>query len=105
MAGVFLTKTHEPNFLRLALKADLDEETAYTICRLIDMVKWEIKGKDLAWDWLKERHGGYRSLISRSLAVSAWCLLVDKERMTLQTIGDEEPRITTVVPLEEMTNL
>ena len=58
MAGMFRMKTEQPSFLRLALKADLDEETAYTICRLIDTLGWEIKGTNLDSDWLKEKRGG-----------------------------------------------
>ena len=97
--------TDQPSFLRLALKADLDEETAYTICRLIDLVGWEIEGHNWDWEWFKEKHGDYRSLISRSLAVSAWRLLADKEWLSLQTSSEEEPRITTINPLEGMKNI
>lgn len=95
----------QPSFLRLALKADLDEETAYAICRLIGTVGWEIKGKKWDWDWLKEKRGDYQSLISRSLVVPAWRLLAEKEWLSLQTTDDETRRITTVAPLEGMTNL
>ncbi len=105
MASVFRIKTEQPSFLRLALKPDLDEETAYTICRLINAVGWEIKGMNWDWEWFKEKHGNYRSLINRSLARSAWRLLADREQLSLQTSSDEEPRITTVVPLGGMTNL
>ena len=104
MAGMFRMKTEQSSFLRLALKPDLDEETAYTICNLIDSVGWEIKD-NWGMEWYKEKRGNYRSLINRSLAVRAWRLLAEKERLSLQTIGDEDPRISTVVPLEEMTNL
>jgi len=105
MASVFRTKTEQPSFLRLALQPDLDEETAYTICQLIDAVGYEIKGMNWGWEWSKEKRGDFRSLIARSLARSAWHLLAEKEFLNLQTIGDEDPQITTIVPLEEMTNL
>ena len=98
-------RIEQPSFLRLALKADLDEATAYTICRLIDVVGCEMKGANWDWDWLKEKRGGYQSLIHRSLALPAWHLLAEKDWLSLQTSSDEEPRITTLVPLEGMTNL
>ncbi len=96
---------HQPSFLKLIQQPDLDEETAYTICQLISAVGWEIKGKKWDWDWFKEKRGDYRSLISRSLAVPAWRLLAEKDWLSLQTTSEEMPRISTVVPLEGMTNL
>ncbi len=105
MAGMFRMKTEQSSFLRLALKPDLYEETAYTICQLIDAVGWEIEGHNWDREWFKEKRGDYRSLINRSLAVSAWRLLAEKGFLNLQTIGDEDPRISTIAPLEGMTNL
>jgi Leucine-rich repeat (LRR) protein len=97
-------KGDEPTLLSLARQNDLDEETAYAICRMIDVVGSDIKD-DWDWDWLKERRGDYRSLISPSLALSAWRLLKEKDRLSLQTTDDETRRITTVAPLAGMTNL
>src|SRR5579883_3215029 len=105
MARIFKARTDQPSFLHLALKPDLDEETAYTICQLISAVGSEIKGFNWDWEWFREKRGDFRSLISRSLAVAAWRLLAQKDSLGLQMIGDEDPRISTVVPLEEMTNL
>jgi hypothetical protein len=95
----------QPNFLRLARQADLDEETAYTICRLISGVGWEVKGNDWDWDWLENGNGNYGSLINGSLVVPAWQLLAGKDWLSLQTTDDETRRIKTVAPLEGMTNL
>ena len=53
IANVFWRKTEQSSFLRLALDANLDEETAYTICQLIDLVGWNFKGEK--WDDLEER--------------------------------------------------
>ena len=94
----------QPSFLRLARQADLDEETAYTICQMIDVVGSRIK-ENWDWDWLKKRRPNYRSLIDRSLASAAWDALVQKDWFSLQTTNDETRRITTVAPLEDMTNL
>jgi hypothetical protein len=105
MTGMFRMKTEQPSFLRLALKTDLDEETAYTICQLISAVGGDIKGYDWDWEWFREKRGNYRSLINRSLAMQAWRLLAEKDELSLQTISDEDPRVSTVVPLEGMTNL
>src|SRR6266542_3632499 len=93
-----------PNFLSFAGRADLDEGTAYAVCRMIDVVGYQIKA-DWDWDWLKERHGDYRSLIDRSLAGAAWNLLVQKDCLSLQTTSDEMPQMSTIEPLEGLTNL
>jgi hypothetical protein len=95
----------QANFLRLALKPDLDEETAYTICQLISAVGYEIKAFNWDWEWFSEKRGNYRSLISRALAVRAWRLLAEKDFLNLQATSDEMPRISTVAPLDAMTNL
>src|SRR4051794_11335376 len=88
----------QPNFLRLARQADLDEETAYTICQMIDMVGYSIKEK-WDWDWLKKKRRKYRSLIDPSLVSAAWDALVQKDWLSLQATNDETRRITTVAPL------
>jgi hypothetical protein len=100
-------KTELPSFLRLALKADLDQERAYTICRLIDAVGWEIRGGDWDWDWLQQTKGDYRRLIQRerSIVEPAWRSLAEEEGLSLQTTSDDMPRVSTVVPLGDMTNL
>src|SRR6266853_969529 len=104
MARTFKTKAEPPSFLRLALKADLDQGTAYTICRVIDAVGSEIKGDDWDWDWLEGTHD-YRSMIDQSILEPAWRMLAKKEWLSLQTSSEGEPRIATVAPLEGMTNL
>jgi hypothetical protein len=81
---MFRVKTEQPSFLRLARKPNLDNETAYTICRLIDAVGWEIKGKNWNWDWLNGKRGRYRSLIDTSIVESAWRLLGQKVWLSLQ---------------------
>jgi hypothetical protein len=48
MRRILKTQAEQPSFSRLALKVDLDEETAYTICQLISAVGEEIKGYN--WD-------------------------------------------------------
>src|SRR5437879_8869149 len=105
MAGMFRMKLKQSSFLRLALKPDLDEETAYTSCQLISAVGLEIKGYSWDWEWFREKRGDYRSLISRSLAVRAWRWLAEKEGLSLQMTSDDMPRVSTVVPLGDMTNL
>lgn len=94
----------QPSFLRLARQADLDDETAYTICQMIDTVGWQIKEK-WDWNWLKKRRRNYRSLIDKSLVSAAWNLLVQKDWLSLQTTDDETRRISTIAPLEGLTNL
>jgi len=104
MAGVFWRKTEQSHFVRLALNSDLDEETAYTICQLINAVGWKIR-KKWDWNWLEKGRGNFRSLISHSLAVPAWRVLAETDWFSLQTTDDETRRITTVAPLEGMTSL
>jgi hypothetical protein len=93
-----------PTFLRLARKADLDEETAFAICQLIEAVGWEIND-DWNWNWLAGEKLNYRSLIDHSILETAWRLLAQKDCLNLQTMNDESKRISTIVPLEGMTNL
>jgi Leucine-rich repeat (LRR) protein len=97
-------RSDEPAFLKLGRQADLDEETAFTICMLIDQVGSDVK-EDWDWDWLEGKTGGYRLLIDRSLLKAAWRLLAQKDFLNLQTVDDESKRVTTITPLQEMTNL
>src|SRR2546423_8288918 len=96
-----------PTFLRLALKADLDQEKAYTICRLMDAVGWEIRGGDWDWDWLQQTKGDYRRLIQRerSIVEPAWRMLAEKEGLSLQTTSEDMPRVSSLAPLEDMISL
>ena len=56
------SKEPEPLILQLARKSDLDQETAYTICRLINVVGWSLTD-DWDWNWLNKKRRNYRSLI------------------------------------------
>ena len=97
-------KTDQSSFLSLAQKADLDEETAYAVCRMIDVVGYAVKD-NWDWNWLEGRKKSYRSLIDRSLIARAWRLLAQKEWLSFQTTNSKERRIATIAPLEGMTNL
>src|SRR2546426_782561 len=97
-------KPAQLSFLSFADRADLDEETAYAVCQLIDVVGCHIKD-DWDWNWLKERRDDYRSLINRSLARAAWNLLAQRDWLSLQATDDETRRISTIAPLEGLTNL
>ncbi len=57
MANLKPNVSTQPSFLRLALKADLDEETAYTICQMISAVGGEIKGYSWDWEWFRDATG------------------------------------------------
>ena len=93
-----------PDILRLARRKDLDQETAFTICRLIDRVGWEIV-EDWDWNWLEGKHKDYRSLIKIPVLQKAWKSLRKKEWLSLQTISDADKRISTITPLEGLTKL
>jgi hypothetical protein len=93
-----------PNFLTLARDPQLDQETAFTICRLIDRVGWDLK-EDWDWNWLEKKRKNYRKLIDPSLLEQAWEKLFHLDWLSLQTVGSGEKRISTIEPLSEMTNL
>src|SRR5579862_1870162 len=82
----------------------LDEETAYAICRLIGCVGYQIKEK-WDWEWLEKKRGSYRSLLNPSLMNAAWDILAGKDWLSLQTVNDQTKRITTITPLEGLTDL
>ncbi len=92
------------DILKLARCKDLDQETAFTICKLIDRVGWEIVA-DWDWDWLQGKRKDYRSLIKVSVLEKAWKLLLKKEWLSLQTTNDVDKRISTISPLEGLTRL
>jgi hypothetical protein len=95
---------NQPLFLTLARKPDLDQETAFTICRLIDHVGPSLKD-DWDWDWLDGESLDYRALIEISLLKKAWKVLATKDWLSLQTISDEDKRICTISPLAELVEL
>jgi hypothetical protein len=102
LAFVLKPGADQSSFSRLAQMPDLDNATAYTICRLIDSVGWAIK-EDWDWNWLEKIKGGYRFQIDPSLVAPAWQLLSQKDWLSLQTISQD--RISIVTPLGDMTNL
>jgi hypothetical protein len=95
-------KTAEPSFLTLARKPDLDQETAFTICRMINSVGWELV-EDWDWNWLEKKRKNYRSLIKHELLEGAWKLLFEKDWYSQQTISGK--KISTIGPMEELVNL
>jgi Leucine-rich repeat (LRR) protein len=96
--------TTESSFLSLGRKPDLDQETAFTICRMIESVGWEI-AEDWDWDWLKEERKDYRALLKPAWLKKAWELLSEKGWYSLQTTNDNDKRISTVVPLNGLIHL
>jgi Leucine-rich repeat (LRR) protein len=94
----------EPLCLTLARDAKLDNETAFTICRMIEYVGSSIRD-DWDWDWLRKKRKNYRKLIDLELLKDAWDELFQKDWFSLQTTNDVDKRISTIVPLEGLTNL
>lgn len=94
----------EPSFLALATKPDLDQETAFTICRMISSVGCNFV-EEWDWDWLKRANGDYRSLINPAWLDDAWKLLAEKDWYSQQTTNDVDQRISTILPLRDMTKL
>src|SRR3954470_21216894 len=94
----------EPPILALSRKADLDQETAYAICRLYDCVGWELD-EDWDWHWLEKKRLNYRELIRNLSLERAWALLRQKDCVSLQTTNDRQKRIETITPLEGLNNL
>src|SRR5262245_32494242 len=94
----------EPLCLTLARDPKLDNETAFAICRMIDYVGSSIRD-DWDWDWLEKKRKNYRKLIDLDLLKDAWDELFQKDWFSLQTTNDVDKRISTIVPLEGLTNL
>src|SRR2546426_373530 len=94
----------QPPFLTLARKPDLDQETAFTICRMIDSVGHDLV-EDWDWDWLEKQHKNYRSKIDPAILEPAWKLLLAKEGFSLQTINNRDKKISTIAPLAGLMNL
>lgn len=90
--------------VKLARRPDLDQETAFTICQLIDNVGSQVK-EDWDWDWLEGERDDYRSLIEIPLLKKAWRLLLEKDWLSLQTTNSVDKRISTISPLAGLTNL
>lgn len=97
-------QSNEPPIVKLARRPDLDQETAYTICRLIGRVGWDLK-EDWDWNWLAGEQDDYRSLIDIPLLKKAWKVLAEKDWLSLQTTNDADKRISTVSPLTGLVNL
>ncbi len=94
----------EPAIVSLARNPDLDQETAFTICQLIDCVGWSLKD-DWDWDWLKGKGKDYRSLIKIPLLKKAWQKLIEQEWLSLQTTNDVDKRISTIGPITGLLRL
>jgi Leucine-rich repeat (LRR) protein len=94
----------EPLCLTLARDPKLDNETAYTICQMIDSVGSSVR-EDWDWDWLQKKRKNYRKLLDLDLLKDAWDELFQKDWFSLQTTNDIDKRISTIVPLEGLTNL
>lgn len=97
-------KTSEPSFLTLARDPDLDQETAFTICRMINSVGWDF-GENWDWNWLENNNGDYRALINPRWLNEAWKRLAEKDWYSEQTTNDVDKRISTITPLKDMTKL
>lgn len=94
----------KPALWNYAAVKNLDEETIYTLCRIIDRVGYEIK-TNWDWEWLEKGKNNYRTLLNRSLMNAAWQLLTEKDWLSLQTISDDDKKITTIAPLNGLTKL
>ena len=68
----------EPLCLTLARDPKVDNETAFTICRLIDSVGWSIRD-EWDWNWLEKKRKNYRKLIDLNLLKDAWEKLLQKD--------------------------
>ena len=91
-------------FLSLACKADLDQETAYAVCKLIDRVGWEMS-EDWDWNWLDKRRKDYRPLIQTFSLERVWDLLHRKDWLSFQVTNGRQKPLTTIAPLEGLTKL
>src|SRR5262245_25754462 len=104
IVNIFGFRKLQSPFLTLARQSDLDQETAFTICQMIDMVGYDLVDK-WDWDWLKGDNLDYCALIKRPILDKAWKKLFAKDWLNLQTTNDDDKRISTIAPLEGMTNL
>ncbi|MEO6036429.1 MAG: leucine-rich repeat domain-containing protein [Verrucomicrobiota bacterium] len=71
---------------------------------MIDSVGWDIV-EDWDWEWLKKKRKNYRVLIVPEWLEGVWNLLCKKDWCSLQTINDEDKKISTIAPVVGMTNL
>ncbi|MBI3851581.1 MAG: leucine-rich repeat domain-containing protein [Verrucomicrobia bacterium] len=71
---------------------------------MIDSVGWQLK-EDWDWHWLEGKRKNYRSLIDPAMLDAAWKLLVEKDWFSQQTTNDVDKKISTITPLEGLTNL
>jgi len=94
----------KPPFIAFAKNPNLDQETAYTICRMVDSVGWSLVEK-WDWNWLDKAGEDYRSSIDPALIEGAWKLLFEKEWYSLQTTNGLSKRISTIAPLKGLNNL
>jgi hypothetical protein len=92
------------SFVEYALNPNLDEAGAYTVCRLIDTVGCFIRD-DWDWDWLDRRRKEFKSLIEPGLVRDAWPMLEGREWLSLQTIRDDDTKVTCLSALRYLTRL
>ncbi|MDB6112032.1 MAG: Internalin-A [Pedosphaera sp.] len=97
-------RSNELPIVTLARNPELDQETAFTICRLINCVGWSLKD-DWDWNWLRGEQKDHRSLIDIPLLKKAWKPLAEKDRLSLQTTNDVDKRISTISPLTGLLKL
>jgi|SRR5688572_12807188 len=83
---------------------NIDESTAYTICRLIAQVGWKLRD-DWDWQWVEKISGNYRSHIDPSLWSDAWKLLLQKDWLSLQSTNGRVPKISSITPLKDLSHL
>src|SRR5689334_11817858 len=97
--NLFGRKT-ESVFLTLARRRDLDNETAYTVCRMIDSVGHDVVD-DWDWDWLDDENpnADFRAKIDPSILEKVWKKLVKKDWFSLQATNDDMKKISTIAPL------
>lgn len=88
----------------MAKNPNLDQETAYTICKMIDCVGWDLV-EDWDWNWLGDIKEDYRPLIKHSLLSKTWKALQAKEWLSFQTTNLNNKQISTIAPLKGLTNL
>jgi internalin A len=93
----------EPSFFSLARKPDLDQETAFTICRMINTIGYDFV-ENWDWNWLDGKRRNYRSVINKSWVKPAWDRLFGKQWLSLQTANDHK-KISTIAPLQGLRNL
>src|SRR5687767_10424860 len=77
---------------------DINEDTRYTICRMIDAVGFKIR-EDWDWNWLEEISGEHCPEIDELLWRDAWKALLQEDWLSLQSTNAKMRRISTILPL------